>query len=113
MRTAPKLGNVAAAHQRSGDVLTTLRGLDVRHGDLAAAAILFGAEGDLLTLRQRHQAGALERGCMNEYVIPPVFWGNEAVSFLRIVEFNSTAIHGASSSEKCSRARARRGAPQL
>lgn len=45
------------------------RGLDVADRDLAGLAVFLSVKGDLLTLVEAVQAGALERGRVDEHVL--------------------------------------------
>ena len=63
--------------------------LDRADGDLAAARIVLGVELHLLAFTQALDAGALERGGVDEYVLLAVVRLDEAEAFLVVVEFNS------------------------
>src|SRR6266481_7601277 len=62
------------------------RHLDSRDGGLAGAAILLGIEGNLLTLAETAQAGALQRGGVDENVLAAIVWLDESEAFLIVVE---------------------------
>src|SRR5437868_14122531 len=63
-----------------------LRDLDRVDGGLAAARIVRGVERHLLTLVEAMDAGALERGGVDEHVLVAVVRRDEAEAFLSVVE---------------------------
>ena len=71
-----------------------LRGLDVANGDLAAAAISFGVEGDLLALDEAAHSSTLQGGRVNEHVLAAVIRGDEAEALGLVVKLNSADSHG-------------------
>src|SRR5258705_49992 len=66
------------------------------HAAAAAARIALGVELHLLAFTQAADAGALQRGGVDENVLLAVVRLNEAEAFLIIVEFNGTRSHGKS-----------------
>src|SRR5688572_17337002 len=70
-----------------------LRDADVVDGDLAGTAVLGGVEGDLLALDETAQAGALERGGVDEDVLAAVVRLDKAEALLIVVEFHGARIH--------------------
>src|SRR5260370_42481117 len=67
--------------------------LNVRDGGLAGAAILLGIEGNLLTLAETAQAGALQRGGVDENVLAAIVWLDESEAFLIVVELYCAVRH--------------------
>ena len=76
-----------------------LSNLDVGDGSFAAALINFSVERYFLTFRKAVDAGALKRCRMYEHVLVAVVRCDKAVAFLVVVELNSAAFHGVSSSK--------------
>src|SRR5687767_1416752 len=70
------------------------RQLDSRDGDLAAAAVLGGVERHLLAIGQTADAGALQRGGMDEDVLAAVVGLDETEALLGVVELHGARIHG-------------------
>src|SRR5690349_3346031 len=68
--------------------------LDVVDGDLAAAAVLGGVEGDLLTFNKIAHAGALESGGVDEHVLAAIVRLDEAEALHVVVKFHSAHDHG-------------------
>src|SRR6266851_4207215 len=62
-------------------------------GDLAGARVGLRLEGHFLALAQAANSGALERGCMDEYVLAAVVRLNEAEALLVVVELYRTCGH--------------------
>src|ERR1700730_14852990 len=67
--------------------------LNVRDGSLAGAAVLLGIEGNLLTLAETAQAGALQRGGMDENVLAAIVRLDESEAFLIVVELYGAVGH--------------------
>lgn len=70
-----------------------LSGLDVVDGGLARAAIFLGVEGNLLTLVEAADAGAFQRGRVDEHVLAAIVRLNEAEAFLTVVELYGAGFH--------------------
>ncbi len=68
--------------------------LDRVDRDLVSARIVARVEIHLLTLAQSINAGALERGGMDEYILIAIVRPNEAEASLIVEEFHGSGIHG-------------------
>src|SRR5436190_5898747 len=71
----------------------TLGELDRSDRDLPAARVVLRVELDLLAFLQGGDAGALERGRMDEHVLFSAVRLNEAEALLGVVEFHGTVSH--------------------
>jgi len=71
-------------------------GLEVSGRLLAGALVGLDLEGDLLAVAQAADAGALERGRVDEDVLAARVRRDEAVALLVVVEFNSAVRYGSS-----------------
>jgi hypothetical protein len=74
--------------------LASLVSLDVVDGDFSGAAVFGGVEGDLLAFAQAADAGALERGGVDEHVLAAIVRLDEAEALLVVVEFHGARNHG-------------------
>src|SRR5690606_15045331 len=70
------------------------RSLQAADRNLARPAVHLGVESDLLAIRQRGHAGALERGGMHEHVPAAVVRLDETEALLGVEEFYNTILHG-------------------
>jgi aryl-alcohol dehydrogenase-like predicted oxidoreductase len=68
--------------------------LDRADGGLAVAGIVSRVESHLLTLAQASDAGALQRGGVDEHVLLAIIRQDKAEASLVIVELNGARIHG-------------------
>jgi len=93
-----RLQNVEAPASRRAQ--PDLGGLDIVDGNLAGATVRLGIEADLLALAKPVHARALERRCVNEYILAAVIGLDESITLLFVVEFDSAAFHRASFSRR-------------
>jgi hypothetical protein len=66
---------------------------DLADGDLAAARIVLGVEGDLLALAQAIDAGALQGGGVDENILLTIVRLDESEAFLVVVELHGARMH--------------------
>ena len=74
-------------------VWSTLAGLQLAGGHLAALLIAFQLIGDLLAFIERAQARTFDRGDVHEHIVTAVVGLNEAEAFLAVKPFHDATWH--------------------